>query len=321
MMEINNIKINIIAIYFGNLPSYFNLWLNSCEKNEFITWTLISDSDLKVSYTPKNVIVHRISMNQIQERILNKTGINVVFDNPYKLCDFRPAYGEIFSDILRGFDYWGHCDLDMIFGNLSSYLSNKVLEYEKIYSVGHLTLYKNIESVNGFYKINVPGTFNWKDVFLDKKHWGFDEHIGVNKKWLKVKPNEFYYNESIIADIDPSIRRFELCSGLKNKFRQGFVYKNGRVFHVYLKSENIIYIEKMYIHFQKRSFINFPQDVSKSYFICDSGFYVFENDKDLLFLIDKYNNISFKSFIKEGKYRLKRLIRGRGNRKFLKKRS
>ena len=32
------------------------------------------------------------------------------------MCDYKVAYGEMFQDYIKEYDFWGHCDMDMIFG-------------------------------------------------------------------------------------------------------------------------------------------------------------------------------------------------------------
>jgi hypothetical protein len=34
--------------------------------------------------------------------------------NPYKICDWKPFYGHIFREYLVAYDFWGHCDMDII---------------------------------------------------------------------------------------------------------------------------------------------------------------------------------------------------------------
>ena len=36
--------------------------------------------------------------------------------------DLRPAYGVLFEEYLDGYDFWGHCDLDVLFGRIRDHL-------------------------------------------------------------------------------------------------------------------------------------------------------------------------------------------------------
>jgi len=70
----------------------------------------------------------------------------------HKLCDARPFYGLAFNDILEKFDYWGYCDMDVIFGNLDPLIHLAKLEFDVIspwtHTVGHCTLIRNDKLVN-----------------------------------------------------------------------------------------------------------------------------------------------------------------------------
>ena len=75
---------------------------------------------------------------------------SIYLDHPYKLCDYKPAYGYIFAEYAHGYDYWGHCDMtDCIFGNLRKFLSDDFLSgADKFMFLGHMTLYRNTDEIN-----------------------------------------------------------------------------------------------------------------------------------------------------------------------------
>ncbi|MBY0481821.1 MAG: hypothetical protein K2Q21_10720, partial [Chitinophagaceae bacterium] len=96
---------------------------------------------------------------------------------PYKICDFRPAYGVIFNEFLKPYDFWGHIDEDIILGRLKRFITTKDLgKYDIItmrhdYLVGCLTLYKNTPKINRLYTKNR----DYKLVFSCPDNLGFDE--------------------------------------------------------------------------------------------------------------------------------------------------
>ena len=68
-----------------------------------------------------------------------KLGFHVSLDQSYKLCDFKPAYGFLFEEYLQGYQFWGHCDIDTIMGNLSKLLTDELLnQYDKLFCMGHM---------------------------------------------------------------------------------------------------------------------------------------------------------------------------------------
>ncbi len=133
MKDKNKFKICLVIPYFGDFPNYFDLWLNSCEHNPEINFLIFTDNKEKYVY-PSNVKVVNITFQELKEKIQSKFDFKICLSRPYKLCDYRPAYGYIFEEYLKDFDFWGHCDLDVIFGNLKQFLTKDILNnYEKIY--------------------------------------------------------------------------------------------------------------------------------------------------------------------------------------------
>jgi hypothetical protein len=72
---------------------------------------------------PLNVAVQLCEFEDLAKRIRRHFEFEISLERPYKLCDFRPAFGEIFADELTGYDFWGHSDLDLDFGRIRGHLS------------------------------------------------------------------------------------------------------------------------------------------------------------------------------------------------------
>ena len=86
--------------------------------------------------------MRQITFEKLKLIIQNKFDFDIALKAPYKLCDYKPAYGYLFQEYLEGYEYWGYCDVDMIFGNLKRFLPDNVIgEYDKIGHLGHLSLY------------------------------------------------------------------------------------------------------------------------------------------------------------------------------------
>ena len=117
-----NKKVVLIIPYFGKVPDYFNLWLKSAERNSDYTFFIYTDLNFKVDEN-SNVKIKNISFDELKERIKSLFGNNIKLKSPYKLCDYKPAYGVIFKDDITDFDFWGFCDIDLIFGNLNHFIS------------------------------------------------------------------------------------------------------------------------------------------------------------------------------------------------------
>lgn len=115
-------RIAVISVYYGALPPYYRLWLRSCEYNPTIDFFLVTDIDIDRSQLPQNVRKISLSFDRFRELAAKKLGRSVRMDTPYKICDYKVMYGIILEDYLKGYDYWAHCDMDLIFGDLRSFL-------------------------------------------------------------------------------------------------------------------------------------------------------------------------------------------------------
>lgn len=173
----NDHSVAIILPYYGKLPNYFPLWLKTAGFNRNFTFMLFSDEDFSCYSIPPNVQVHRMTLNEIRARIAPHLDFDFVLDSPYKLCDYRPMYGLIFQDYLEGYDFWGHCDPDIIWGDMAKYITDDILnKYDKIYRHGHLLLYRNTEKTRTFILHKLPGwNISYRDVYSSRTNHAFDE--------------------------------------------------------------------------------------------------------------------------------------------------
>ena len=163
-------RVIFIIPYFGILPNYFDLWLKSCEYNPNFNWLIITDDKREFNY-PKNVSVIYKSFSEVKIYIEGKFDFKICLERPHKLCDYKPAYGYIFNDLINDYDFWGYCDLDCIFGNLSKYITKEMLEkYDKIFSLGHMTLYRNNKYINSLFMKTINNRLRYREVF--STNWG-----------------------------------------------------------------------------------------------------------------------------------------------------
>lgn len=299
----------IIAVYFGRLPSYFDLWLTSCRFNPGFDWLVFTDCDWRAFDIPANVHMHALTLDEFRRVAADALGIPVRFGSPYKVCDFRPAYWMLLPLAGRPYAYWGHCDLDMIFGRLDRFIRADILDgAEKIFSVGHLTLYRNCPEANFMFRRHHP-ELNWVEILSDERHRGFDEHIGVNRIW-RYHGGRTYVDETIIADLDPHVRRLEFVNALRNRRQQLFYFDQGKVLCGVYSGGRWSTSEYMYVHFQKRAMARRSCDPYASRFAIASdgfgGLAAVPPGKDL---IREYNPTRLADLSKELPHRVRRLIR------------
>ncbi|WP_333486766.1 DUF6625 family protein, partial [Phocaeicola plebeius] len=136
-------SIIIIIPYFGKLPTLFPFWLQSALNNPTIDFLFITDANIQPM---QNIKVINKTFSLLKEEIQSKFNFEIKLETPYKLCDFKPAYGYIFNEQIKGYDFWGFGDIDLIYGNIRNFINDTILnQYSVISGWGHLTLYKNTE--------------------------------------------------------------------------------------------------------------------------------------------------------------------------------
>lgn len=246
-------KISFVIPYFGKFPSLFKIWLLTCAKNPTIDWLIFTDDRTPFNY-PQNVKVTYCSFDEMRQRIQSNFDFKISLEKAYKLCDFRVAYGEIFKEELKDYDFWGYCDIDLLWGNIREFYTDDVLEkFEKIGFQGHSSLYKNTEKISSFYKTQVDGCPFYKEILSTPKNWLFDENIICKMYDLKdIK----YFTDTVFAHLN----RYSYGFFLKylppeydyRNNRQIFILEDGNLTRLYLEGNEIRKENYMYIHFFSR---------------------------------------------------------------------
>lgn len=293
-------KIVLISCYFGKFPNYIDLFFQSCSKNPKIDFIVFSDQRYEKHISNVNIV--NMSFEQLKKLFIKKLQTDIVLDRPYKICDYRPAFGCIFQEYIKEYLFWGHCDLDMIFGDIMKFIPENVLEdCDKIYQLGHLSLYRNTETNNNRFRLE--GGQSFQDVIATPTSCIFDEVMGIQTKFdlLKVPT----YKSRDYADIISKKYQFNLSDSyvdkhIKNNYKyQVFYWENGRIFRAAYVNGNIKHDEFNYIHFAKRDMpVNFSNS-AYAFYITNKGFFYKEvNDRVTLDTITKYNSKSFMKNLK-----------------------
>lgn len=267
-------SICIMGLYFGKMRPDFPMWLRSCEANPTINWIIISDQsclDL-----PKNVHLVKMSFDECRQKIQSKFDFQISLESPYKLCDYKPAYGYIFDEYLEQYDFWGYCDFDMLFGDIRHFITDEILDKnDKILQFGHLSLYRNVKENNKLFMLSNQ-RLNYTEVFSSPKIYVFDEIVGIFDFYKKEKKS--IYVSARLIDVSPLIKTSliradyfdkELNYKTDNYKYQIFAYLDNKVYFVYFIHNKICYEEEIYIHYSGRKF--FPI-VDNNYLITKDGY-------------------------------------------------
>ena len=259
----NESSVAVIGIQIGPWPDNMWLFLRSCGWNPSVKWLIFSDHDFPIG-PPSNVKRIQASLGGLRERFSSALGRPVSLEIPYKLCDYRPMFGEIFSKELTGFDFWGHCDFDVVFGRIREVLPARAfVDFDKILIRGNFALYRNTDSINAVFRQVLPG-IDWRNVVESSKYRAFDEWSGIYRILLDRRIP--IYNEPVIADIDP--RYYDLRLTHTDGFVPQMITQDQATGKLtldrWLPDHGLVSEEKLLIHLQKRKFRPLLKDISTS---------------------------------------------------------
>lgn len=146
----------LLVPYFGDKPEWFDKFEFPKGYDHLFDWDIESFKD----------------------RVRRKLGIEYpgVYGSP-KVWDYRCALGYLYEEEIKGYDYWGHCDFDVVFGDVNKFVPDSLLNELDLYS-GHDTyvngcfsLYRNCKEVNELF-MKFP---LWKEKMIYEKPTGWVE--------------------------------------------------------------------------------------------------------------------------------------------------
>lgn len=190
----------IITPYFGQFPEWMDLFLADFQRTMAPQgYKLLMDTDL----------------SDFKERVREKLGIDYpgVRGNG-KAWDMRSALGYLYEEELEEAEYWGHCDFDVVWGNVSKFLPDKELEQLDVFSshdsyvCGFFSLYRNRPEVNQLFR-DCP---TWKMRMEDPEPNGWVESdfsrileiSGLKYRYSSYQGNP-YINRPVLKKEDNSL--------------------------------------------------------------------------------------------------------------------
>lgn len=244
-------RILFIVPYYGKWPVFFREWAYTAGylEKQNIDFLLVTDLEVEFELA-SNIHIEKMSFEELKKKIQACFDFKISLESPYKLCDYRPSYGLIFQDEIEGYSFWGHCDVDMFWGNVRKFITDDILEkYDKIQYMGHFVLYRNCKQMNELF-CKDGGIYDYRHVYSSPLSFSFDEHPGMMQIVMKHKISNYIENNQ--ADISPRYTRMYI-SRFDNYKHQILYWHDGSVYRKYMDdNDNIGTDEFMYAHFQRK---------------------------------------------------------------------
>ena len=189
-------RLAFVIPYTGTWPKWSRLFFESVGKNPGIDILLLCENRPPFA-VPANVKIRIITKDELTGRFIRVTGLPLTTISGHKLCDFRPFFGLAFADLLQKYEFWGYCDIDLIFGDLRKLLTPEFYDSIDVFSahdkqvVGHFTIVRNMPALNNLaFEIE-----NWQQLCMARTSQLMDENAfstailsAPGVRWKRTEP-------------------------------------------------------------------------------------------------------------------------------------
>ena len=176
------IKKVFLQTQFGKPHAWTQQFIDGIQHLEKYGWYWMTFTPNQMESKGNHIVVP-MTLEEFDELIFKKCGVKVgnFLENglPHRfVSDFYPAMGLICEDYIKGYDFWGHTNWDIVYGNLSKFIPDEDLKDCDIFSDdintinGIFTIYKNNSYVNSLFT-EIP---NWQEMFKTHRLFGMDEY-------------------------------------------------------------------------------------------------------------------------------------------------
>ena len=162
--------------HFGQWPEWIDIYLETCRHNPTVDWIFFTDCG-RPENAPPNVTFRDMAYPDFLRRVERKLAVRLPEHSIRKLCDFRPMYGVLFEEFLEEYDFFGFGDVDVVYGDIRKFVTERMLEDQDILSFhsgmisGHFSLLRCSEAVRQLFR-RIPA---WESLLQDRRHLRVDE--------------------------------------------------------------------------------------------------------------------------------------------------
>jgi len=166
--------------HFGKLPSWLPYFIKSASTVRCIDFYIMTDDSIDShnnfckDHKINNVTFKTFSIKDLETIVSEKLSTSYKLPEVRKICDWKTAYNFLFTDLSSSYNYWGHCDLDVIMGDVDSYLTPlfgnfDIISGDRSRLCGPFNLYSN--NLGDVFKIHA----SWERIMLKMGHVAYDE--------------------------------------------------------------------------------------------------------------------------------------------------
>ena len=229
------------------------MWRASVLQNPSVDFMFFTDCEIEPA---RNIIVHKMQFEDFRKKVQKTFDFPIVLDRPYKLCEYKQAYGYILQEYIKDYDFWGYGDLDLVYGDIRAFITDEVLTHKFLLGWGHLTILRNDDDAITYFMKQVVGYQDYKKAFTTSKITFFDEYgyNGCSDKWRGCRPEDCWLEWPFDNASKPkqSYHFNSLTRGWKQVI---FEHTGNKLYMIRFNSGQFERKESLYAHFQHRGFM------------------------------------------------------------------
>jgi hypothetical protein len=179
-------KIILLIPYFGKWPEWFHLFFETMKANSAVNFHFFTDCETEF-FSASNVHFEKMSFDDYVKHAQEQIPTPINIQNPYKICDLRPLFGKIHSSAIKGYDFFGWMDIDLLLGDLLAFCTPDILNSYDVFSThsdrisGHFALFRNNAKNKKIYK----RIYQWEEALNNPEFVGIDEY-GITNAYTEI---------------------------------------------------------------------------------------------------------------------------------------
>lgn len=268
-------RIALISVYYGNQPEYLSLFLNSAKNNpEFDFYIFSNWNDIPIK--AKNIFLITFPLEDFNNLAISKNIFTQRIENPYKLCDIKPAWPHILEDYLEDthYSHIGFSDIDLIFGDLCRFIDLEDIQNYDIwtahdnYMAGFFTLLRNNDFIKKLYQYE---SF-YKFIFNSPIHFAFDEILRKDYKNFSSGNNLISFSDIVVLHEKKGLLKVKRMEGVISEHRPKYLRFNKKGI---FDKDGVEYMGFHHFFVKRYIFWLFPKwkEVPETFYANKYGFY------------------------------------------------
>lgn len=232
-------KIALIQTWIGEIPDYFWFHYETTKNLKNVDFIFLTDQDLHLDSPNYKIIKINIETIEYLLSVRLNTDIKFKMNSNYKLTDIKAASGDIYSELIKDYDYYGFYDLDTLIGDFTKYVNPFLGEYDIITIAdekyhnrisGPFTVLRNSEDIRNAYRCD-----EFIQTLFHEEILSYEEHVYHDMLKNKYKIKYIYQNN---CDTNNGGKNIYSCHWTGGKI---FIKNEERfVYHFYRKKHTLL---------------------------------------------------------------------------------